>query len=491
LRSLPWLACLFVAATLPACDDAPDDAREAEVASVVASADEPLIRARPALSAGKYVRMAGGAFEFYRGTLAVFRSDMRSGGTALAASRFDLELPLVPSIGDPHPENFSILRARDGSLALEPNDFDSADDAPYLWDVHRLAAGIAVAALVAGPDPSAAVRGIVRETLLGYRTGIERAARSEPAARVTASDNPVILDLFKRSAKDGASRKELTELTTLDPVTKVRKLRRGVLDPTDPQNVYGDLQPEALAALPAALERYRQTLIDAPAPEFFTISDAVRELGGGIASWPRVRAILAVRGPTDDPADDVLLEVKELADSGIAGLYAPGVAHDTVQDRVIRASRQAWARPDAEPLWGASEWLGFPVQVRTETEGQKGVKVAKLTGDLGTPDAITGLGRTLGELVARIHSSGPDGTMHAQEIYGRIGIDPDGFLDEQADVGVAYAELVLDDKDRFVRALRRLGLRLGIPLDPTDSPGPDLAALYGFPPAPPPLPPAK
>jgi hypothetical protein len=88
------------------CDDAPADAREAQIVSVMASADESVIRARPGLSAGKYTKMAAGPFEFYRGTVPVFRTDYRSGTTSLAISHFALDLPLVPSTGDPHPENF-------------------------------------------------------------------------------------------------------------------------------------------------------------------------------------------------------------------------------------------------------------------------------------------------------------------------------------------------------------------------------------------------
>ena len=47
-----------------------------------------------------------------------------------------------------------------------------------------------------------------------------------------------------------------------------------------------------------------------------------------------------------------LLELKELADSGIAGLYPPGVHHDDVGLRITETSREAWARPDAAPLVG-------------------------------------------------------------------------------------------------------------------------------------------
>lgn len=485
---------VVVAGAAAGCDPSPADAREAQIVAVLAAADEPYVRARPALSAGKYARMAGGVFAFYRGTVPVFRSDMRTGSTTLAVSRFDLDVPLVPSIGDPHPENFGGLRAADGTLAIEPNDFDTADRAPYLWDVRRLAVGLALAALASNPDDAEARRlvvdarrDIVRSAVAGYRAGIEAAARGEPPARVTAATDPILASVLRRSERDHARRRELTDLTVLDGERRV--LKRGQIDPEDPQKVYADLPPFALAELPGAIERWRRTLLAPPPPEHVRLLDAARVFGSGVASWPRARVVLLVRGPTDDPADDLMLELKELGDSMIGGLLPPGVHDDSVGERVVRSARRAWARPDAEPFWGWTTWLGLPCQIRLESEGHKGVNVARMEGEEGTPEALAALGAVLGGVVARVHSAGPDGVEKARAVYARIAIDPEGFLDEQADVGVAYAELVVADHGRFARSLHRPdGLRLGIPFDPNDAARPDVAAVLGVPPPPPPLP---
>jgi uncharacterized protein (DUF2252 family) len=485
---------LLLAAFAGGCEDQLADAREAQIVSVMAAADEPYIRSRPLLSAGKYTRMAVGLFDFYRGTLPVFRSDMRSGSTTLAVSSFDLDVPLVPSLGDPHPENFGGLRATDGSIALEPNDFDAADRAPYLWDVRRLAAGVALAAMRSNPEDEMARRlatdarrVIARAAVTGYRAGIEAAARGSMPARVTDATSPIVADVLQRSDRDQATRRELSDLTVLEGSRRL--LKRGPVDPDDAQNVYADLPKTALASLPDAIERWRRTLLVPPPPDHVRLLDAVREFGSGIASWPRVRVILLVRGPTDDPGDDLLLELKELADSGIAGLYPPGVYFDTVGERVVRSARLAWARPDAEPFWGWTEWLGFPCQIRLESEGQKNVRVARMAGGEGTPEAIASLATVLGTIVARVHSSGADGAANARAIHKRIAQDPERFLDEQADVGIAYADVVLADHRRFVRFLHgRSGLRLGIPFDPSDAARPDLAALFGVPPSLPALP---
>ncbi len=496
---LVFAALTVAIAVLGACDGAPDDPRADELAAVLAQADEPLLRGRRALMAGKYARMASTPYSFLRGSLPLYRHDARAGTSAISVSRFALDLPLVPSIGDPHFENFGALRASDGTLGLEPNDFDAADRAPYLWDLRRLVSGMALAARVSNDDDPAAraataaqARAVAVATALGYRTAIERAASGAPGQRFTSTsagaDNPILSDVFSRSDRDELLRRELATLTTLTGTT--RRLVRGGVDPGDPENLFLDLPAAAYAALPAALERWRASLVVPIPASDLVLLDAVRELGTGVSSWPRVRLVLLVRGPTDDPGDDRLLELKELADSGIAGLYPPGVHHDNVGLRILETSRAAWARPDAEPRWGVTQWLGLRCQVRAETEGQKNLRTSRLVGARGTAAALAGAGSVLGGIVARVHTAGPDGASNARAVYARIALDPEGFVEEQVEVSLGYAALTLGDHARFRGALARFGYALGMPFDPADAARPDFAALLGTPPPPPPLEPA-
>lgn len=483
----PRVARLLAIALLAAgCGGGLEDPRVGEIASVMARADASMIRARPALVAGKYARMASDAYAFYRGTVPLYRHDWETGGSGISTSAFAMEAPFI--MGDAHPENFGVLRARDASFALEPNDFDSADRGPYLWDLRRLTTGMSLAAHLSNPDDpeaaaaaKAASRSIARAAAESYAVAMRALARGAARARVTdAGGEPVVEDLFERSAEDTAARTEL-ESTTLGGGK--RRLKRGVLDPETPYQTFADLPPDAYAALPAAIQAYRETLVGPPPPEFFTLLDAVRAFGSGVASWPKVRVILLVRGPTDDPGDDVMLELKELGDAGVAKAYPPGVFFDDNPDRVRQISRAMWAIPDADPLWGTTRWLGLDCQIKTETEGQKTTRVRRLTGKRGTPEAIAGLARTLGALLARLHAAPPgDGTDPAAAIATAVGSDVDAFADEQADVAEAYAARVLADHPRFQTALAELGPALGIPVDPADAPRPDLAALYGTPP---------
>lgn len=483
---------LLICTIALACDGPADDPREAQITNAVAHADEALIRTRPALVAGKWSVMSREPIDFYRGTLAIWADDWRHGVLGLATSRFALSAPLVPSVGDAHPENFGTMRAADGTFALEPNDFDAADRAPYLWDLRRLCAGMALAARIANADDGAAravtaakSRDIARAVAASYAEGVRRVAAGETLPRVDETTaGAIVADLFRRSKRDAAARAELPELTDLDGVT--RTLKRGSIDPSQLDNVFADLPADVMAALPAAIAEYRTTLLAPPPPEYFTLLDAVREFGSGVSSWPKVRIILLVRGPSDDPSDDVLLELKELSDSTIAGLYPPGRYADDVRARVISGARSAWARPDAEPFWGVTTLLGLDAQIKTETEAFKTNRVSKMAGNLGTPAALTDLASTLGTLLARVHTARVDGTSAAQPIWNLVGQDPDGFADEQANVADLYAAEMLDDQTRFRRAVQKLGPSLGIPTSPSDLPTGDLAALYGTPPASPP-----
>ncbi|MEZ4314618.1 MAG: DUF2252 family protein [Polyangiaceae bacterium] len=494
-RALAALATGAVGAALVAagCGPAVEDARTAEIASVMVRADLPLLRTRPSLVAGKYARMAADPYAFFRGTVPLYLHDFRNDRLGIGASAFAADAPLVLSLGDAHFENFGVLIGQDGVPALEPNDFDGADRTAYLWDVRRLAVTMALVARLSNTDDADAQAAAVAvapdlafAAARSYAATMRALANGAPRTRVVdPEDSEILVDLFERSAEDTAARTELEELTTVE--SGARRLRRGNLDPEEPDSVALDLPAWFLAALPAALDGYRGALIDPPAAGFFEVLDAVRELGGGIASYPRVRTLVLVRGPSDDPGDDVILELKELPDSAVLPHAPPEVAFDTVQDRILTTSRAAWAVPSAAPLWGTSEIAGMPVQVRLEAAGQKTLRVRRLRGKRGTPEALADIAVRLGAILARIHAAPlpPENASPAEAIAAITGDDPDAFAADHAAVADVAAAEVLLDFARFGDALDVLGPTLGVLADPADAPSADLAALYdGVPPSP-------
>jgi uncharacterized protein (DUF2252 family) len=142
-RTSSWFA-LVALVVLEAC--APGaESREARVVEALTRADESLLRTRPLLVSGKYRRMSEDAVAYMRGSLAITVRDWSDGRPVATASRFAVASPRVPSLGDAHPENFGILWSAGPDLSLEeeasfePNDFDAADDLPYLVDLRVLA----------------------------------------------------------------------------------------------------------------------------------------------------------------------------------------------------------------------------------------------------------------------------------------------------------------------------------------------------------------
>lgn len=453
---------LVLFAAVAHCGGETLDARDARIVEALTAADLPLLRSRPSLVAGRYARMAAAPYDFYRGSLALFLRDWRDASMSLSRSAFSLDNPQPLALGDPHPENFGTLLGADGVLRLEANDLDAVDRLPYLWDLRRLTVGLCLAARLANPDDPvartatrAAARSIAEEAARSYADAL----RGAVPAITEGAGSTLLDDLFRRARRDASSRTELAALTVMNG--PARRLRRGAPDPEDPQNRLVDLPSWARDALPGTLSSYQRTLQVSVAQGFFTVLDAAREFGSGVASWPRARVLVLVRGESDGPDDDLVLDLKELADPLSPGSLPPAVWWNDVGARVA-SGRTAWSRPDAEAFWSVSIWLGMPVQIRAEREAHKTVRVSRMNGPAGAPASLRALARSLGSLLARAHGRTlPDGRHPGEAIASVIARDPAGFVREQGEVSEAYATTVLEDAARFRALVATRGPRLG------------------------------
>jgi uncharacterized protein (DUF2252 family) len=447
----------------------PSPTRDAEVAQVLFRANEITARARPRLVAGQYARMSTTAYEFYRGNLPLFRHDWENGSNS--RSGFSAHLKPVWGLADPHPENFGILIAGDGTPALEANDFDGADRVPYLFDLRRLVAGLGLGARLSNPEAKVSAIGAAAAT--AYATTLARLSAGEVGARVVSDDGSAILaDLFRRSARDLAARAELTALTTIQGTE--RRLVRGVLDPAEPTQVFADAPPVFREAVQDILNQ-----AFGPSPQL-NVLDVVREFGAGVASWSRMRFIVLVAGPTDSLDDDVLLEVKEQTESAVVGWYSPSLETRDTPQRVAAALRRLWFRPDADPNWTTTSWKGLPLQIRTESEAHKTIRVSRWTGSRGTEAEFIKLAQQLGTLLARLHSRSEPAAVAA--IASRINRDVGAFSSEQGDFAEACTTQTLSDFEGFRRSLATEGPLLGLVHDVGDGPSGAIESLFGTPP---------
>lgn len=486
---------LFALVALAAC--APGaESREARVVEALTRADESLLRTRPLLVTGKYRRMSGDAVAFMRGSLAITVRDWSDGRPVSTPSRFAVSSPRVPSLGDAHPENFGVLWSAGPDLALEaepsfePNDFDAADDLPYLVDLRRLAGTFAYALAEANVDDDsvrAAVleaRGsIIADLLRAYRETIAAIAAGRPPEPVDLT-SPIVADLVRRATRDRGASATLTELTVRNGTE--RTLKRGPLDPAEPTQALVSLPEPFRARVDELVRSYEAELSIALPPGFLHVKDAVREFGSGVSSWPRVRLLLLLEGATTSPEDDVVLEAKELGDAAWPPAFPPLTKAATNRERVARSAHRAFSSASVEPLWQSANWLGLEWQLRRESAAQKNVRVARWVGPLGTPEALIGFGKLLGQRLARVHAgAATDRELDAvRAIDGAIGESTEDFVREEAAVAITTSSQLRDDLRHFRSARERFGPLLGFPVASDSLPAIDLRALVGVPPTP-------
>lgn len=437
------------------CAAAPADPREAIVVQALVDADEVLLRTRPELMAGKYRRMAGTPFDFFRGNLPIAVADWEAGRTS--GSGFGGTALPVLGLGDPHPENFGLLLGRDGTFTFEPNDFDGAGAVPFLFDVRRLVTGLAVATRARSPkaSPELVARAAAEAWVTRFLALADGAA---PEPITGAGDSKLLEDVFSRGRRDLLARAELRDLTVVDE-HGARRFLRGAPDESEPTGVLEDLHPDLVASIPEALARL---------PNHGAILDVVRQLGSGVASWPRLRILVLLDGPTAARDDDVIVELKELTEAPTAAWFRPwAVATDTPQ-RVEAALRRAWFRPDADPRWHTTTWRGLPLQVRTESEANKGLKTSRWAGARAAEEELVKLGAVLGGLLARVHFTSSRAAV--DEVRAQLLRDPERFALEQSNFAAVQSEAVLADYAVFLTALETLGPTLGVQPDVRELP---------------------
>lgn len=447
-------------------------ARYSAVVSAITQNDLRELHGRHQLVAGKYARMARYLYDYYRGALAVYRQDFVL-GHPIGETR--VSGPMVWSVGDAHPENFGLLLGEGNVLAFEANDLDAADRYPYHWDLRRLTVGLVLAARLSRPrlqNEGALVEAAVN----AYVETIESWAESPlERTRITGAQmHPILEDLFRRGQRDLAARAELSELTTLEGGR--RRFLRGVLDPSEPEAVLADLPDPVRQQVDALIaDAYATTL-----PDFDrTVLDAVREFGSGVASWARVRILVLLSGPTADPADDFIIELKEETQSGASWSLPPDVSANSECDRILRAQPFIWTAPSAEPLWTCRTWLGIPFQLRRESEAQKTFRVDRLEGARSSEAALLALSSSMARRLAEIHAQSLTVALRA-EFASDLSAQTN-FVSDEAQVATDYADQIERDWNSFRQALSELGPTLGVRLN--QSPNPFQRDLYGSPPA--------
>lgn len=291
---------------------------------------------------GKLEDLARDPFLFFRGTALLFYRDLVGS---------DLHLPVIPVVGDVHPENFGVLAGeQDGHSTpiFSVNDLDEAWMAPFTWDVERGAVGFGLAAQGAGAGKKKTSK-IVRAFIDSYFSSIKDCAADPGVAelQLTPENAPKVLRSFFHKAerdRDGYLDKRI-DFSTMTFREDERTQRH----------------PELLTELAASLEAYA-----AAGQRSFRTHDLAIRKGSGTASRGLTRFwfLLEDLSAGQDPVP-LILEMKMSRGSCLEGLVPDPEGEwvpDSPAERIALAFN-AFVK-DGDPYHGFTDIAGISFLVR-------------------------------------------------------------------------------------------------------------------------------
>lgn len=487
--TLLWAALLAFQACAGSADEA--SSRSCFLHNHLIEDNHILLEREPALVAGKFRKMVHSPFLFLRGTAQLFVHDvLEPGSPVFAPTRHgSFAGSRVLCTGDAHPENFGTFLAGNGTLLVDFNDFDTATWCPWWVEVRRLAVGWYVAGRMleeqAGAVEQTRVR-LAREAVAGYLEEIRRLeAGEQPVAVVEGGEVGVVFaDLIRRSRRDGDILEELDDFTRLDEATGRREIFLGDVSEGEGEGIIGSrivaVSEAERRMIEHAIVAYLDTLHPSSGftPEMFRIKGIGRRLGAGVGSYPILRYYVLVEGPTSDPGDDWVLDVKE----AVPALVFPGhepfprQSFARAAERVVWMTRRFQVYPDNDPLvgWAQVGDLGFHVQSRTKYQKNLDVErmIARMNrtgGGRWTEEDIRMAARLTGRMLARGHATAPtlDGPPGLGAIVEALRGDDQGFLVETMRFAVRYAPTVFEDTERLRALIEVHGPNLGFRNSPS------------------------
>lgn len=426
------------------------DARGARILEVFDTAFGELLAADPAAFQVKFRKMAASAFAFYRGTACLFYTDLddeKAGGPFL-----DERTSRVWIHGDLHAENFGTYMDANGRLVFNVNDFDEAFVGPFLWDLKRFAASVALLGYTKALSDEQ-ITALVRTYADAYRRRIHALATDAkdeevPPLTLDTARGPVLGAL--RSARAN------TRFGLLDDMTEIRDWERRFT----PGGGTVELDSATRYTVLDAFDAYIDTLPGSTQyrSDAYRVKDVVGRRGIGIGSAGLPSYNILLEGHSDALENDLVIYMKQaqtptvsrhITDPAIRG-YFRHEGHRTV---ISQRALQAHADP----------WLGW-----TELDGS-GQLVAEVSpyavdldwSELDEPSRITEVVRDLGRATATMHAAADDESGHSlvpfsteEAIDAAIGDDAEDFARLLVDFAHDYGQVARRDHQTFVDLFR-------------------------------------
>ncbi len=387
----------------------------------------------------RYRRMSQSAFTFYRGTAAIMAQDL-SGlpGTGIRAQ----------SCGDAHLMNFGSFASPENIPVFDINDFDETLQAPFEWDIKRLATSVILAGHEAGMTKSAC-HALARSSVGAYREKVRALSVLAPldAWNHRIDLRRAIAGIDRKSARQQAEKRLEQALDNSSAgFGLIRQQKDGSWRIPEKLPLIRPLSRHELHA-ETAFGRYAETLRDEQRVlyERYRLRDVALKVVG-IGS---VGTLCAIALFTTADGAPLLLQIKEAQDSALAPHVPDAPAYRNNGQRVVTGQRIMQAVSDPFLGWTEARVDGRQLYVRR----LKDSRLASIGTEIEA-DALPFTAHICGQALARAHLRSGDGAMLAGYLGGG------GAFDEAvADFAEAYAAQTGRDYAAFLAAIKNGDIR--------------------------------
>ena len=352
----------------------------------------------PAAFRRKFRKMAASPFAFYRGSASLFYADQT--GAYRDDTFLDARTSRVWIHGDLHAENFGTYMNSSGQLVFNVNDFDEAYVGPFIWDLKRFSASVALIGYSKALSDQA-ISELVHTFARAYLTELRAIAAGgdDAIGSITLDNADGVLRRVLQEARLNTRVDLLAGQTTIDDFERRFSLGDGVYE----------VDEATSATVRAAFQDYLGTLPSRGDALSTNIKDIKLRKGVGIGSAGLPSYNLLLEGHTQALENDVIIYMKQA--------QVPAVAR-WIDDERVKAYFKHQGHRTAESQLAlqayADPWLGY-----TELDGV-GQLVAEVSpyaadldwSDVNEPEEMTGVVSDLGRAVARMHSVADDESSH-------------------------------------------------------------------------------
>jgi uncharacterized protein (DUF2252 family) len=404
----------------------------------------------PSLIPLRYSRMQASPFAFFRGMAMIQAADL----AVTPNSGITLQ-----TCGDAHLMNYGFFASPERQLMFDINDFDETHQAPWEWDIKRLAVSVVLAARNRGFSNSAARQAVCQ--LVGtYRRRMQEYAQMsqlelwyckvgfEQLLTRATSDN-IRQQLLKLAdkARGQTQEKLLPKMTVLeDGSLRLRDNPPVIFHMQQQDQVWGndehwlgdgtphDLLQPMLTEYSATLKEDRRTLLSR-----FRLVDAAFKVVG-VGSVGTRCLVMLLQDEYDQP---LFLQLKE-ARSSVLEPYTQPCVHGHQGKRVVFGQRLMQAASDLFLGWttGPGDRHFYVRQLRD-------MKAAPALESFDSPESLAAFGQACAWALARAHAKSGG---RAAEMAGYVG-QSDKFDQAIASYAMSYADQVERDFAVFTAAL--------------------------------------